>query len=288
MSGYWAGVIAILCINVLLSYSVFVTAAAGQLNLGAAGFMAIGAVGAALASSEVGLPLAASIAIGAAATALVGFLISFPVLRTRGVYMVLATFAFAEFLSGVMLAFPRFGGATGLVVAEHVGLAWLLPITIAATLAVFYLMSTRLGLAMRSIHDDELVSTVMGVNVRAVQVAAFTIGGALAGLGGALYAHHYNFIEAPYFNALLSIYVLLFVLIGGTQTAWGPLVGASFFTIVPELLRLGGSSWRYVIFGCLIVLMMIWRPEGLVTRTLIARLSLLKWLAPKRKVAADG
>ncbi len=194
MSGYWAGVIAILCINVLLSYSVFVTAAAGQLNLGAAGFMAIGAVGAALASSEVGLPLAASIAIGAAATALVGFLISFPVLRTRGVYMVLATFAFAEFLSGVMLAFPRFGGATGLVVAEHVGLAWLLPITIAATLAVFYLMSTRLGLAMRSIHDDELVSTVMGVNVRAVQVAAFTIGGALAGLGGALYAHHYNFI----------------------------------------------------------------------------------------------
>ncbi len=82
--------------------------------------------------------------------------------------------------------------------------------------------------------------------------------------------------------------MLLFVLIGGTQTAWGPLVGASFFTIVPELLRLGGSSWRYVIFGCLIVLMMIWRPEGLVTRTLIARLSLLKWLAPKRKVAADG
>ena len=113
-------------------------------------------------------------------------------------------------------------------------------------------MATRLGLAMRSINDDEEAAIVLGVNVRAVQVAAFTIGGAFAGLSGALYAHNFSFVEAQYFNALLSIYVLLFVLIGGTQTAWGPLAGSLFFTLLPELFRIGGS-WRYIVFGVLIV-----------------------------------
>jgi branched-chain amino acid transport system permease protein len=112
-----------------------------------------------------------------------------------------------------------------------------------------------------------------------VQVAAFAIGGALAGLAGGLYAHHFSFVEAQYFSPLLSIYVLLFVLIGGTQTAWGPLVGAAFFTLVPELFRVGGS-WRYVAFGAVIVAMMIFRPEGIVTRTLLAR------LMPRRRARA--
>jgi branched-chain amino acid transport system permease protein len=117
-------------------------------------------------------------------------------------------------------------------------------------------------------------------------VAAFTLGGALAGLSGALYAHHFAFVEAQYFNSLLSIYVLLFVLIGGTQTAWGPLVGSLFFTLIPEFLRVGGS-WRYVVFGVAIVLMMVVRPEGIVTRALANRLSPRNWW-PGRRAAPGG
>src|SRR5205823_4819557 len=108
--------------------------------------------------------------------------------------------------------------------------------------------ATRFGLSLRSIHDDEAVATIMGVNLRGAQVAVFTIGGAIAGLSGALYAHHFSFVEAQYFSSSLSIFVLLFVLIGGTQTAWGPLAGSIFFTLLPEALRLS-SSWRFVIFG---------------------------------------
>ena len=122
------------------------------------------------------------------------------------------------------------------------------------------------------------------MNVRAVQVAAFTIGGAFAGLSGALYALNFGFVEAQYFNSLLSIYVLLFVLIGGAQTAWGPLAGSLFFTILPELFRIGGS-WRYVVFGVLIVLMMVVRPEGIVTRDLVRRLSPFGW---RSRRAAGG
>ena len=151
----------------------------------------------------------------------------------------------------------------------------------AVILFSFYFMSTRLGLALRSIHDDESVSVLFGVNVRLAKVAAFTVGGMLMGLGGALYGHHYNYIEAQSFNVLLSIYILLYVLLGGTQTAWGPLVGAIFFTVVPELIRnLAieiGSTWladsRFIFFGGFIVLMMVIRPEGVITRTMQDRVA---------------
>jgi branched-chain amino acid transport system permease protein len=282
MSGYWAGILSILAINVIFAYAIFVTAAAGQLNLGGAGFMAIGAYAAAMLAEGLGWHPLETIPAAAAITACVGIAIAFPVLRTRGVYMVLATFAFAQVVTGIILTQPAFGGAMGLVVPDHVDLDVLLVAAAGTTLLVFWLMASRFGLALRALHDDELVSTLMGVPARAMQVAAFAIGAGLAGLAGGLYAHHFSFVEAQYFNPLLSIYVLLFVLIGGTQTAWGPLVGAAFFTLVPELLRVGGS-WRYVVFGVIIVAMMIFRPEGIVTRTMLARI-----FGRRRRVAADG
>ena len=281
MSGYWAGTLAILSINIIFAYGIFVTAAAGQLNLGGAGFMAIGAYAAAMVAEAFGWSPAVTMPAAVLMTAMIGTAIAIPVLRTRGVYMVLATFAFAQVVTGIILTQPALGGAMGMVVTEYVDLPVLLAAAAGATLLVFWLMATRFGLAMRALHDDELVSTLMGVPARAVQVASFAIGAGLAGLAGALYAHHFSFVEAQYFSPLLSIYVLLFVLIGGTQTAWGPLVGATFFTLVPELLRIGGS-WRYVAFGVIIVAMMIFRPEGIVTRTLLAR------LVPRRRRSADA
>ena len=271
MGGYVEGIIAILCINLIFAYGVFLTAASGQLNLGGAGFQALGAYVAGVCSNIFGVPIFISLVGGVIGAGLIGFLISFPVLRTKGVYMVLATFAFALVVSGIILNSEFLGGATGMVVTAYISFEILIYAAVFTILLVFWLMASRIGLAMRAVHDDDTVSEIMGINVRGVQVFAFTLGGALAGLSGALYAHHYSFIEAQYFNALLSIFVLLYVLIGGTQTAWGPLFGASFFTLVPEVLRLGDTEWRYVIFGILIVIMMIFRPEGIITRALVYR-----------------
>jgi branched-chain amino acid transport system permease protein len=267
-----SGILAILCINLIFAYGIFVPAASGQINLGGAGFQAIGAYGAGWLSSALLLPVWITIPASMLLAGFVGFLISFPVLRTRGVYMVLATFAFGEVVAGFLLRTEFFGGAIGMVVPAHVELPVLVVSAIAVTVLTSYLMATRFGLVMRSINDDEAAVVLMGVNVRATQVAAFTIGGAFAGLSGALYAHNFSFVEAQYFNSFLSIYVLLFVLIGGVQTAWGPLVGTLFFTLLPEFMRIGGS-WRYVIFGVAIVLMMVLRPQGLVTRSMVERLS---------------
>ena len=280
MSGYLSGLIGILGINIIFAYSIYVSAATGQLNLGGAGFQAIGAYSCAILSEMFGLPIPILLILSTTVGAAVGFLIAFPILRTRGVYMVLATFAFAEIVAGIILNSTALGGATGLVLSAYIETGVIIWCALGVVVFCFYLMSTRIGLAMRAVHDDEAVADLMGVNRRAVQIGAFAIGGALAGLSGGLYALYFGFVEAQYFNAFLSIFVLLYVLIGGTQTAWGALIGASFFTIIPEVLRMG-EDWRFFIFGVIIVVMMILRPEGMVTRQDVDRV--IMKLFPKSK-----
>ncbi len=296
MSGYWAGIASILAINIIFAYGVFMPVATGQLNLGGAGFQAFGAYTAGYASVTLQLPIPMSLLLAVIVTGAISFLIAFPILRTRGVYLVLATFAFAEMVGGIILNSERLGGPIGMSVPAFIDYQIPVAMAVVATALVFFLMSTRFGLAMRATHDDELVTDLMGVSVRGIQVAAFTIGGALVGLAGGLYAHAFNFIEMQAFNAMVSIYVLLYVLIGGTQTAWGPLVGATFFTLLPEFLRsalpalkkafmsLGGGgqtaapddAWRFIILGALTIVMMVWRPEGIVTRTLVERMRFMR------------
>jgi branched-chain amino acid transport system permease protein len=266
-----SGVLAILGINIIFAYSIYITAATGQLNLGGAGFQAIGAYASAILSNEMGLPIGLTLLFSSIFGGLISFLIAFPILRTKGVYMVLATFAIAEIVAGIILNSDYLGGPTGIVVNEYIETELILIFAGIIVLFGFYLMSTRIGLAMRAVHDDDAVANLMGVNTRAIQIGAFTLGGAIAGLSGGLYALYFGFVEAQYFNANISIFVLLFVLIGGTQTAWGPLVGASFFTLIPEALRIG-DDWRFFIFGVIIVAMMIVRPEGIVTRDGLDRL----------------
>ena len=281
MSGYVAGILAQLLINIVIAYSVFLPAAAGLLNLGAAGFVLIGAYVAGGLTLKLGAPLLAAIAAAGLAAGAVAFLVSFPILRTRGVYMVLATLAFAEIVGGILLNIPSLGGAAGLSVTAYAGLPIVFSITVMVVALVAWLLATRFGLAMRAIHDDENVALLFGTNLRLTQVSAFTIGGALGGIGGALLVHQFNFIDVQTTGVVFSIFVLLYVLMGGTQTAWGPIAGALFFTLVPEGLRRISEiapvlkfleASRYIVFGVAVVLVMMWRPEGLVTRTMIERL----------------
>lgn len=282
MSGYLSGLLAMLAINIIVAYSVFVPGSAGLLNLGAAGFVLVGAYTAGALTSLYELPLAPAVMLGSAMAGLVAFLIAFPILRTRGIYMVLATFAFAEVVGGVLLNIPALGGAAGLSVMAYAGLPVVVPCAIGTVVFVAWLMRTRFGLSVRAIHDDESVAHLFGVHLRMTQVMALTIGGAIGGLGGGLLVHQFNFIDVQSTGVLFSIYVLLYVLMGGTQTVWGPLFGAVFFTLVPEALRkMAGldpslkflEGGRYIFFGVAVVLIMMLRPEGVITRTLIERWS---------------
>jgi branched-chain amino acid transport system permease protein len=264
MSGYVEGVLVLLAINVVLAYAAFLPMAAGQLNLGIAGFAAIGGYVSAFISNNSLVPALLAIPLGGLAAGLVALVVAVPVLRTRGIYLALATFALGQIVQATILNLAVVGGAAGYPVATFMRFPALAAFAITVVVLVCLLFSTRLGIAITAVHDDEQVAAVMGMDVRALQVTAFVLGSVIAGVGGGLYAHHFSYIEAQYFNISLSISIVLYVLFGGTQTVVGPLLGAAVFTLLPELLR-ASAQWRYVVFAAVLIVVMVVRPQGLVT-----------------------
>jgi branched-chain amino acid transport system permease protein len=264
MTGYAEGVLVLLAINTVLAYAAFLPMAAGQLNLGVAGFAAIGGYVSAYVSNNSEISAVVAILIGGLAAGGVALAIAIPVLRTRGIYLALATFAVGQIVQALLLNIEIVGGAAGYPVASFIGFSTVVTASAAVVLFIGLLFGTRFGIAIIAVRDDECVADLMGIDVRAFQVAAFTLGSTVAGIGGGLYAHHFNYIEAQYFNISLSITIVLYVLFGGIMSVTGPLVGSIVFTLLPELLR-GSAQWRYVLFAMIIIVVMIFRPQGLVT-----------------------
>lgn len=271
MSGYLEGLLVLLAINVVLAYGAYLPLAAGQLNIGLAGFAAIGAYCSAYLSNQFAIYPAVAIVLGAIASGLVALAVAVPVLRTRGIYLALATFALGQITGAAILNLEFLGGAAGYPVTAFVRWPVVVGFAFAVAVLVSLLFATRFGIAVRAVQDDERVADLMGVEVRAFQIAAFTLGAMIAGIGGGLYAHHFGYIEAQYFNVGLSITIVLYVLLGGTQTAIGPFIGAAIFTLLPELLR-ESASWRYVVFAAGVIVLMALRPQGLLTRSQLQRL----------------
>ena len=270
-SGYIDGLLVILSINVIMAYAAALPLVAGQLNLGAAGFMAVGAYVAAYGSNELGLPIAVAILIGSLVSGVIALFIGIPVLRTSGIYLALATFALGQILVAVFLNLDIVGAAQGYPVFGFIEMPAIALTAIAIVLALFVLSQTRFWLYLTAIKNDPTVCDLFGVEVKNVQLAAFVLGGMLAAIAGGLQAHYLSYIEAQSFGALVSIYTVLFVILGGTQTVVGPLVGAAFFTFLPEVLR-AGEEWRYLIFAAFIIGFMVLRPEGMITANMMRRL----------------
>jgi branched-chain amino acid transport system permease protein len=271
VSGYTAAILTLLAINLIAAYAAWLPLAAGQVNLGTAGFMATGAYSSAVLSNEFDWPVWGAVAAGSGAACLLALVIGSAVLRTRGLYLALATLAFNEVVRGILINLDVVGGAAGYPVIAYVGL---LPIACAAAgtvLLAIWLGASRFGMTLHAVEQDETMSGLFGVHVPLMQLAAFAVGAALAGLAGGLYAHHFSFIEGQHFSVLLSVTIVLSVVLGGTQTVWGPALGAAFFTLLPELFR-GAASWRYVLFAAAVILVMAVRPQGLVTRADLRRL----------------
>jgi branched-chain amino acid transport system permease protein len=271
MSGYLEGILVLLAVNVVFAYGAFLPVAAGQLNLGLAGFAAIGAYSSAYLSNTYAIDPALAIPLGGISAGAVALIVAVPVLRTRGIYLALATFAVGQIVQAALLNLEVVGGAAGYPVTAFIRLPTIAAFAVGVIALVALLFATRFGIAVTAVHDDERFADLMGLNTRAFQIAAFTLGSVIAGIGGGLYAHHFSFIEAQYFNIGLSITVVLYVLLGGTQTVLGPLLGAAVFTLLPELLR-GSANWRYVLFAAAVIILMALRPQGLLTGQQIRRL----------------
>lgn len=274
MSGYAEAIILMLAINIVVAQAGYLPLAAGQLNLGVAGFMAIGGYVSAFVTNEYNLPIVLGIVSGAFAAWLVAVVLAVPLLRASGIYLALATFALGQVIQAVFLNLEVVGAAAGYAVKKHAGFSLIMATTATVLVLVLLLSRTRFALYLTAVKNDPVVSDLFGINVRMIKVQAFSLGALIAGIGGALYAHQYNYLEPQNFNILLSVYIVLYVLLGGTQTVLGPLLGAVFFTLLPELLR-GSEQWRYVVFALVIIALMALRPEGLITTKLLRRVSAL-------------
>jgi branched-chain amino acid transport system permease protein len=277
----------------MLGLSLYFPLMAGQLSLASPGFYALGGYVAAIMSTQVfpqsgtpyPLPLVLlEMLVAGAASAVLALIVGIPALRLRGIYLALATIALIEILRVLSLNLTITGGAVGIFgipqpFRTQIGYMWLAgPMLILSMLLAYRLEHVRAGRAFIALREDELAADAMGINPTVNKLAAFTIGAVLAGMVGAISAHFLNTWNARQGTFDAAITYLAFVLIGGSRTFIGPVVGAMALTALPEVLRaLAGAPglpvWfakllldgRLILFGLLIALGSLFFPQGLIT-----------------------
>ena len=279
-------------INAILAIAIFVTFYSGQLTLANAGFMAIGAYTTVLMSLYLPTPLPVNMLVGAVLAGLVGFLVGLPVLRLRGIFLAIATIGFVEALRlGVILNVPITGEGQGLKNPTADPLGGILPILISVpvlTYLVWRLTHTRLGQAWAAIREDELAASSNGINVPLYKMIAFIISAVVAGYAGALETHINFFVDPTEYGISRTIQILTFSVVGGTTNVVGPIVGALFLTALPEIIR-QASAYRDVVNGVILILVIIFRPQGIVGRgglAIIAPRWWTRWRSRERPAAA--
>ena len=247
----------------------------GQVSFGHSAFFGIGAYAAALTVTRTGLGAEVSFLAAILLAGVFGALLGLPVLRLKGYYFTIVTMVFCEIIRIVELNWMSVTrGPLGIMaigkpsffafsLRSQTQLYFLAVILVAvAYLVVHNIMNSRIGNAIMAIRDDELAASSMGINVFKYKVMVFVIASMLAGLAGAFYAQYTGYIDPTNFSSVKSNEMLLMVIFGGLGNAFGSFVGAIVLTIIPELLR-GLSIYRQLIYGGLLVLLMMVRPQGL-------------------------
>jgi len=256
-------------INAILAIAIFVTFYSGQLTLANAGFMAIGAYTTVIMSLYLPTPLPLNMLVGALLAGLVSVLVGLPVLRLRGVFLAIATIGFVEALRlGVILNLPITGEGQGLHNPTADPLGGIVPIVISLPILaylVWRLTKSRLGQAWSAIREDELAASSNGINVPLYKMIAFIISAVLAGYAGALETHINFFVDPTEYGIGRTIQILTFAVVGGTTNVFGPIVGAVFLTALPEIVRMF-AAYRDVVNGIILILIIIFRPQGIVGR----------------------
>ena len=270
MSVYMQGVVALMGVNILMALSVYAILTTDQVSLGNAGFMAIGAYTSAYLTVKTGLAIFPAIVIGALVAGVMGLLVGIPVLRLSGLYIVMATFAFGEVVRTFFLNFEPTGGAYGFRGPIGTTLPLIYGWVLACILFFGLLSHSRLGRSLAAVRDDPEVASSIGLNVKLLKLGAFWLGAFIAGAAGGLYAHYMFYIESNSFHILVSTMAILYVILGGMYTFWGAVVGAIIFSILPETLRFM-QDWRLSLYGAVLVLMLIFRPSGIITPLMVRR-----------------
>ncbi len=271
-------------VNVILAWSFFIILSTGQISLGNAAFMAIGAYTSSVVTVKLGWPLLAGMALATVVSGIFGALVGFPALRLRGIYLALVTIGLNEVVTVFFKNFTYTGAAVGFRGMTGTTIGVVLAALVVLALFLWRLSHSRLGIAFEAVKEDEVVAGTLGFNVTYLKVLSFGIGGAVAALAGAIYAHYIFFIEPDQFGVMASFQPALFVILGGMETFWGAVAGAVILTFIPEYIRVL-QEWRMVVYGVIVIIMVAIRPQGLISRSAVRRLgSTLTGYASKLRV----
>jgi branched-chain amino acid transport system permease protein len=275
LTSYYVQILMFAMINCMVTLGLnLINGFTGQFSIGQAGFVAVGgytsaAVTTLLLPSSALLPALRplvflfSVCVGGCVAGLFGYLIGKPSLRLKGDYLAIVTLAFGEIIRSLIRLIPQVGGPRGFSgIPRYSNLLWIV-LFFGFTLWVLrnYIYSS-FGRACIACREDELAAGTMGVNTTRYKVMAFTIGSAIAGVAGGLLAHLLGYLHPDQFNYLKSIDYLVYLYAGGAGSLTGSIMGATLLTVLPEMLRFL-SGWRLVIYGISLVLLMLFRPQGI-------------------------
>ncbi len=287
---YYARIINLIGINITLAVSLnLINGLAGQFSIGHAGFMAVGGytatyltvyhgerIAAAFGSTlhdGVGSSIAmiASLGAGALAAAIAGLMVGIPSLRLRGDYLAIVTLGFSEIIRVLILNIPSVGGATGFTDAIPItNFFWIFAVALLTIVIVRNIATSTFGRVLATIRGDEIAAEAIGINTTRYKVLAFVISAALAGVAGGLSGQLFaNPLNPQNLNFVKSIEVIVMIVLGGIGSITGAALGATIVTILPEALRTFDQQFpglRMVVYALLLVLLMIFRPQGLLGR----------------------
>ena len=263
MSSDWAFTLVPVLIDAIAVLGLYVLANTGRLSVGHATFFGIGAYASAVCSTKLALHPLLSVAVGTVAAGLVGFVFAMVADRLTHWFFAVTTLAFSVMVIGLVSSIDYLGGATGLYgVPLWIGLPEALIALVATVALVIWLDASPFGRAMRAVRDSEFAAQALAIDPARVSVRAFTLGVAIAGFAGSLYAHYLGLIKPGDLSLERSLLFLVYLSIGGIEFWGGALLGTLALGLLPEVLRFT-REYRLAMFGALLTLVMLIRPAGL-------------------------
>ena len=264
IGAFWQLNIVLICINIILAVSLnLITGFTGQFSIGHAGFMAVGAYMSAVMTVKLGLPFFVAILAGALGAAILGFAIGLPTLRLQGDYLAIATLGLGEIIRITILNIPYVGGASGLMgIPRYTTFTWAFFAMVVTVFFIKNFINSSHGRACISIRENEIAAEAMGVDTTKYKVLAFTIGAAFAGVAGGLFSHYFYIAHPASFTFMKSFDILTMVVLGGMGSITGSITAAILLTFISAALA-SYPEWRMVIYSLLLIVLMIYRPQGL-------------------------
>lgn len=264
LNDYYVVNIILMGINIILAVSLnLINGFTGQFSIGHAGFMAIGAYSSAIITYKLGLSFPLAILVGGISAGIIGILIGIPSLRLKGDYLAITTLGFGEIIRVIFLNTEYVGGASGLSgIPKYTNWTWVFWLSVITVVLIRNFVNSSYGRCCIAIREDEVAAESMGINTTNYKTLAFALGAFFAGIGGSLYAHNFYIIQPENFGFMKSFDILTMVVLGGLGSITGSVLSAILLTFVYAVLQ-DYAALRMVIYSLLLIIVMLFRPEGL-------------------------